>query len=804
MSKQKINIIIDYLHTRGKIIHNYLRNNQGQSFVIFLFLALVIAVPLSNWEAIIKIMEGSINAWLETIRIVTNDIGLGDDPDITNDFVGHSVTLITGGIDKFYQFIFDFSDFYNQLFQFNFAVFRETGFILSIIFFVTPIVLAFIIIRSFFLILEIIKSEGSFSYKFDKYLKPSFLFIIVFLLPLPTSGVEIKLLFFSLEIFFLLRVCLILLLVYYQIWLLKEINTIDNKLNLQNFPFTKIITSMLLLLILLTSFENSNLSFLSNLSLSSDVFMKLIFLVIVICISLWVVGTLRDIGLKEFYRLLREDYFKKSFILKILLFLLIVLPFLDALFLQTSLDTLILLIINLPWIFGLLFFNPSQLGGLFLNLVTKIFDDVVEASLFIANKMIPTNPSAEAIVGNLQDSFSATLLLTAIFLVVYLFYTLYYDFVEEKYANKSKMALNYLRFILAIILLLILAILLYVLDPEVFLSTYGYQFDIDTNPWIPILGLVIPTILIFLVCMIVIWIFYQLSVKKRSLRIVMRTVAINGLALFVSIIMITPFIFMVKNSLQNHIQNTQDFVSQGLLPDPFTIRNYAQLFGVVDPNYETLQYRVITWMFNSVVAAGTVTAFLIIFSAMAGYCFAKRDFVGKKVLYATTIAILMVPPYVQVIPLYIELNRLDFVGSLLGVILPFLIQPFSVYLCTEFMRNIPDDYLDAARIDGYSELQIFFKIVLPLSMPVMSVMVIINFIGNWNAFIWPLLLLEQSSNARFLRTMPLGMYSINAELQEQVGVILALATIIIIPIFIILFLMQDYIKKGVTVEGLKG
>jgi multiple sugar transport system permease protein len=262
---------------------------------------------------------------------------------------------------------------------------------------------------------------------------------------------------------------------------------------------------------------------------------------------------------------------------------------------------------------------------------------------------------------------------------------------------------------------------------------------------------------------------------------------------------------MLKNSIQDNFQNTMDFASQGLLPDPFTIQNYAQLFGVVDPAYETLEYRVITWMFNSVVAAVVVTAFLIIFSAMAGYCFAKRDFIGKKVLYAVTIAILMVPPYVQVIPLYLELSRLGFVGTLLGVILPFLIQPFSVFLCTEFMRGIPDDYLEAARLDGYSEIQIFFRVVLPLSIPVLSVMVIINFIANWNAFIWPLLLLDSGvAGAPMLRTMPLGMFRINAELQEEAGVILALATIIIIPIFIILFLLQDYIKKGVTVEGLKG
>ncbi|MHA1168602.1 MAG: carbohydrate ABC transporter permease [Candidatus Hodarchaeales archaeon] len=160
----------------------------------------------------------------------------------------------------------------------------------------------------------------------------------------------------------------------------------------------------------------------------------------------------------------------------------------------------------------------------------------------------------------------------------------------------------------------------------------------------------------------------------------------------------------------------------------------------------------------------------------------------------------MVPPYVQIIPLYMELNRFGFVGSLLGIILPFLIQPFSVFLCTEFMRSIPDDYLDAARIDGYSEIQIFRKIVLPLSLPVISVMIVINFIGNWNSFLWPLLLLDQPE----LRTLPLGMNQVVSNIEEWMGVMLALATVIVVPIFVILFLAQDYVKKGVTVEGLKG
>jgi len=86
----------------------------------------------------------------------------------------------------------------------------------------------------------------------------------------------------------------------------------------------------------------------------------------------------------------------------------------------------------------------------------------------------------------------------------------------------------------------------------------------------------------------------------------------------------------------------------------------------------------------------------------------------------------------------------------------------------------------------------------------MSVLIIINFIGNWNAFIWPLLLIENSPQAVHLRILPLGMYRINAELQEQIGLVLALATVIVIPIFVILFMAQDYIKKGVTIEGLKG
>ena len=115
--------------------------------------------------------------------------------------------------------------------------------------------------------------------------------------------------------------------------------------------------------------------------------------------------------------------------------------------------------------------------------------------------------------------------------------------------------------------------------------------------------------------------------------------------------MIIPFLWMLKNSFQTNAQNTVNFVQQGLVPDPFTTRNYAQIFGLVQPAYETLDYRVITWLFNSLVAALLVTIFLVIFSAMAGYVIAKRQFVGRRWLFALIIGIMMVPPYVQVIPL---------------------------------------------------------------------------------------------------------------------------------------------------------
>jgi multiple sugar transport system permease protein len=362
---------------------------------------------------------------------------------------------------------------------------------------------------------------------------------------------------------------------------------------------------------------------------------------------------------------------------------------------------------------------------------------------------------------------------------------------------------KHLNFVKAAIVLVFLLLFVFIFDPQNFESFFGDLYEMQTDPFSSFLLLGILLTFLAAILAAVFWGVSQVR-QGRSRRIIVSSIMINGTAVALAIIMVVPFIWMIKNSIQTDAQNSVDFAKQGLIPDPFTTRNYAQIFGLVPVPYETLEYQVVTWLFNSIVTAVFVTGFLVIFSAMAGYCLAKRNFIGRKFLFMLIIAIQMVPPYVQVIPLYLELNRLGFVGSLLGVIFPFLIQPFSIFLCTEFMRGIPDDYLDAARVDGYSEFEIFRKIVLPLSIPVISVMIIINIIGNWNAFMWPLLLLEQSEFAPMLRTLPLGMYNINKELQEQAGVILALATVIVLPIFVILFLAQDYIKKGVTVEGLKG
>ncbi len=762
--------------------------SHRKTILTSLFLiTLGLTISPSSRDDSYKLLETSINNWTTALRTIGDAI-------TTNLF-----QLANLGIERFILFLQEMYDFYfDNLLLLDFAVFRQTGYVLAGIYLVTPLIIIYLIVRAFFYI-------KSFSIRSD--LTPKLLAVILLLIPFPT------------DFTWLGAGLLIPILIY---WLYTEIQeeliTRKGTTLLEILPWKKTILLAFSLLILLISVIDSNFTnvIATMVNLEPTLIMVALIVGLIGILILWIIiyASVTQSDVSEVFTEKLREIFSPVKLLLLILLIIFSIPLLDAIIIQGVISQSVFVVINFPWLLVIIFFEPFAFFDYALIILRDTFDVFLDASREIFRGILPVQISDNSIIGVIQPTMILTLFTYFVILILYMLmlYVLDSSDSNKRYRVGETRVVQYRSYITLTIITGVTAFITLYLDPNTFIDLYGdpYALNWKKDPLLKVLFPLIPLFLMAMVGGIILLAIYWgiLQIRKgRSPRIITSTLIINALAVVIAIIMIVPFVWMIKNSIQMNLQNTVDFQSQGLLPDPFTTRNYAQIFGVYQPTYANLEYRVVTWLFNSVIAAGVVTVFLVIFSAMAGYVLAKREFVGRRLLFTLTIAIQMVPPYVQVIPLYLELDRIGLgphPGSLLGVILPFLIQPFSIFLCTEFMRGIPDDYLDAARIDGYSEFQIFRKIVLPLSIPVLSVMFIINIIGNWNSFMWPLLLLEASPEYLSLRTLPLGMYNINSHLEEQVGVILALATIIVIPIFIILFLAQDYIKRGVSVEGLKG
>ena len=205
------------------------------------------------------------------------------------------------------------------------------------------------------------------------------------------------------------------------------------------------------------------------------------------------------------------------------------------------------------------------------------------------------------------------------------------------------------------------------------------------------------------------------------------------------------------------------------------------------------------YFLNSVFAASVVTISNLLLSSLAGYGFSKFNIPGKKWLFLFVLSTLMVPIQVIIVPLFLIINYFGWVDSYQGLIVPLMVNAFGVFLMRQFMMGIPDDYLDAARIDGTSEIGIFFKIVLPLSTPVLAALGIFTFVSNWDEFLWPLIVI----NSDKLSTLPLGIAKFQGTYSSQYSQLLAMSLLAMLPLMIVFIFAQRRFIEGSSLSGLK-
>lgn len=248
-----------------------------------------------------------------------------------------------------------------------------------------------------------------------------------------------------------------------------------------------------------------------------------------------------------------------------------------------------------------------------------------------------------------------------------------------------------------------------------------------------------------------------------------------------------PFFWMLSTSLKPVAESYA--YPPTILPSTITLDSYLRLFRDLDFG----RYLVNT---VAVVLIGFVGMFFV---AMAGYGFAKFRFRGKNALFLLVLSTMMIPIQVTMIPTYLILNSLQLTNTLVGIALPTLVSAFNIFLFRQFMTTIPDEVLEAARLDGANELRVLWSIVLPMSRPILAVGAVLTFITGWNSFIWPLIIANDQQNY----TLSVGISLLNKQLAINPPLQMAGAAVMVVPIVIVFLMFQRYIVQGFTMSGLR-
>ena len=256
-----------------------------------------------------------------------------------------------------------------------------------------------------------------------------------------------------------------------------------------------------------------------------------------------------------------------------------------------------------------------------------------------------------------------------------------------------------------------------------------------------------------------------------------------------AIVTVVPLLWMISASMMPQGEATA--FPPRLVPSRVTFEHYRSLFTNLN-----LGRAFLNSMFVALV--GTFTSLL--FNSMAGYAFAKLRFGGRDRVFGLLIAAMVIPAQVAMLPLFLMLKTIGLVNTWLGVLIPYMAGIYSVFLVRQFMLSIPDDLLAAARIDGASELRIYWSIVLPVARPVLATLAIFTFMNAWNDFMWPLIILTDDDKY----TMPLAIANLSGEHALDLELMMASAVLTVIPVLTLFFVLQKQYIAGLTSGSVKG
>ncbi len=255
-----------------------------------------------------------------------------------------------------------------------------------------------------------------------------------------------------------------------------------------------------------------------------------------------------------------------------------------------------------------------------------------------------------------------------------------------------------------------------------------------------------------------------------------------------AILMFVPYLWMVLLSLKSNAEILKN--ANVLLPQNPTLEGYRKVIH---------EAPFIQWFMNSLLTSTIITVGMLLTSSLAGYIFAKFRFRGKNSIFVVLLATMMVPFQVVMIPTYLIISKLHLINNLSSIVIPSLVGAFGIYLCKQFIEGIPIDLIEAARMDGASELRTYRSLVIPQITPVLSALGIFTFMASWNNYLWPLIVLNEENKM----TVPLALVVFNSRHTVNYNVVMSAAVLIMIPVIIVFLFFQRQFVKGLTLTGIK-
>ena len=268
-----------------------------------------------------------------------------------------------------------------------------------------------------------------------------------------------------------------------------------------------------------------------------------------------------------------------------------------------------------------------------------------------------------------------------------------------------------------------------------------------------------------------------------------RALWINAMLAVIAVVSLAPLLWMLSVSFMP--AGASSTLPPPLVPHAPTLANYHELFARAGMG---------RYLANSVLVASVATLLSLVFNVMAGYAFAKLRFAGRDRLFRALVGALVIPAQVAMMPLFLELKALGLVNSYAGVMLPAIATIFGIYLVRQYARTIPDELLEAARVDGASEAAIFVRVVVPLLRPVIVSLAVFSFLATWNDFMWPLIILTDESHY----TLPVALASLSREHVQDNELMMAGSVVTTLPVLVLFLVLQKHYIAGLLAGGLKG